>query len=488
MLFAITVPLLAFIALVSWSFSSAVGASPDDDFHLPSIWCGLGERPGLCELPDGADPETETMRLVPSPIMDATCYAFNADESAACWHEETRGMALAGRANIDGLYPPLFYATMASFASKDVSASVIAIRIVNSAFAVALITLVFFALPQRLRPGLLISVIATSVPLGLFLFASTNPSSWAILSAAIVWVCTYGTFITQGRRRWVLVALALFGTVVGAGARADAAVFAVFGIGLGALLGLRHVREQIIAVGGVIVNTVLSIGFYLAAGQSKATLTGLDGDTPPLSIAQHINNFLGVPGLWVGALGNWGLGWLDTILPPAVWVLTTAVFAGGLFVGIRDASIRRTIAVAAAAAAIWVVPFVMLALSRAVVGTQVQPRYILPLMVILLGVGTVGATTEHVWRGHHIAAGGLALTVAATISLQFNFRRYTTGLDVDQIDPGAGAEWWWGTAPSPLALWVIGSVAFAGMLALLWWSALPRHGAGVVGPAQTSLS
>lgn len=474
LLAAIAVPILAFVALIAWSFSAAVGSSPDDDFHLPAIWCGVGERPGLCELPAGETAESTTQRMVPAPILSSTCYAFNSDASASCWRGDESGMALAGRANIDGLYPPIFYATMSVFATPDVAASVITIRIVNSAFIVGILSLVFFALPRRLRPALLISTIATSVPLGLFLYASTNPSSWAMLSAAMIWICTYGSLESSGRRRVLLVALAILGTILGAGARADAAIFAVFGIALGLLLGLRNVRRQWIAAAGAILNIGIAAAFYLSAGQGRAAIVGLDGSSPPLTTAQHVNNLLGVPGLWTGALGQWGLGWLDTILPPTVWVLTTAVFAGAIFVGVRDASRRRLLAISAAALAIWVVPFVMLGLSNAVIGTQVQPRYVLPLMIILLGVATVGMSREHVWRGHHIAAGGIALSLAALVALQFNFRRYTTGLDGNNLDPGASAEWWWQSTPSPLFFWVTGSLAFTLMLALLWWSALPR--------------
>jgi len=36
------------VALGAWSVASPVGASPDEDYHLVSIWCSHGERPGLC--------------------------------------------------------------------------------------------------------------------------------------------------------------------------------------------------------------------------------------------------------------------------------------------------------------------------------------------------------------------------------------------------------------------------------------------------------
>ena len=41
--------LSAILTLSGWALSSPIGSSPDDDFHLPSIWCGQGFRDGLCE-------------------------------------------------------------------------------------------------------------------------------------------------------------------------------------------------------------------------------------------------------------------------------------------------------------------------------------------------------------------------------------------------------------------------------------------------------
>lgn len=474
---AIAVPVLAFVTLVAWSLSSAVASSPDDDFHLASIWCGAGIREGLCELPapytQEAHPE---YRMVPGEIPDATCFAFDSDDSADCWDSDVSGMTMVHRANADGLYPPLFYLAMSPLATEDVMGSVVAMRIVNSAFAVGFLTLVFFALPRRLRPPLLLSLLATSVPLGLFVFASTNPSSWALLSAATVWICLYGSMMTDSvRRRRLLVGLAVAGAVIGAGARADAAIYAVFGVGLALLLGWRRARSSMLpTVGAMVIVAVVAL-FYVNAGQSGAAINGLTTDAPPLTSGQHMMNFLGVPGLWAGMLGNWGLGWLDTQLPTAVWVLTLLVLGGVLLVGMAGFTWRRTVAVVGALAALWLVPFILLATSHAVIGTQVQPRYVLPLLIIAVGVATASPLVDRLWTGSRVALIGVALSIAAAVALHFNIRRYTTGLDVSAIDPGYAAEWWWPVAPSPMAVWVMGVLGFTGLLAIIWLrAAMPQ--------------
>lgn len=456
-------PLLAWIALIAWAFASPVGSSPDDDFHLPSIWCGLAERPGLCEAVDDTP-----ARSVPTAVLSAPCFAFHPDIDAGCWDPGVAGMSVAERANADGLYPPLFYAAMSVFAGTDVQSSVLLIRTANVTFAIGLLTSVFWALPRGLRPALLVSVLVTSVPLGMFLLASTNPSSWAILSAATVWICLYGSFVAQGRRQLVLSGLAVLGALIGAGARADAAVFAIYAVAVALLLGLRDARRALVPLLSAAAVVVVSAAFYVGARQGGAAWSGLDPSTGALTFAQHLSNLFEIPALWTGALGQANLGWFDTYLPAAVWVPTTAVFAGAIFVGIRGAAGRRAIAVAAALLAMWVVPFVMLAQSNAMVGTTVQPRYLLPLLVIAAGVGSLRIDAERAWDGIRFGLAATCLTVSITIALHQNIRRYTSGADDEAIDPGQDAQWWWVGAPSPAVVWIVGSVAFAGMLALVW--------------------
>jgi hypothetical protein len=459
---AIAIPVLAFLTLGSWALSSPVASSPDEDFHLASTWCGLGDREGLCEDTGGG-----TARSIPTPLTTATCFAFDAQQSAACWDPDSSGMTEVARANIDGLYPRVFYAVMSVFASPDIQLSVILMRLVNAAFAVGLLTAVFWTLPRRLRPALLVSVLATSVPLGLFVYASTNPSSWAMLSAATVWITLYGATQTAGRQRLTLAVFAVVGTIVGAGARADAAAYAVFAVVIAMTLGLRAPRSQRVPLAAALGAIAIAVAFYLGAAQGGAVVSGLASDSPPLTPGQIVDNLLNVPTLWTGALGGWPLGWIDTVMPGVVPVLSALVFTGAIFVGIRHADGRRMLAIIVALLAIWAVPFVLLYQSRAVVGDLVQPRYILPLMVIALGVASLRRDGEAAWRGPRIALAGLSLTVAMSVALHTNIQRYTVGSESLRTDPGADAEWWWAGAPSPLSTWIVGTLAFGGIFILL---------------------
>ena len=461
---SIAVPLLFLLTLLSWSFASPVGASPDDDFHLPSIWCGLGDRDGVCE--DSGDPDT---RVVPGPVVSAPCYAFHPDLSADCWNPTTVDMVEAVWMNARGLYPPVFYGVMSIFVGPDVSTSVIAMRVFNSVLAVSLLTAVFFALPRSTRPALVISAVATSVPLGLFIFASTNPSSWALLSAATVWISLYGSTRTKGRRQIILAGLAVLATLIGAGARADAGVFAVFGVLLAAVLTVRRGRPPLVPTIAAGVIVIISAAFYLTSGQGGVLASGLPNQNPPLSGSQHLSNLLELPQLFLGAFGSTGLGWLDTQLPATVHVLGFGVFCAAIFIGIHRLSTRRAIALAMAGAAMWAVPLVLLAQSRSLVGATVQSRYVLPLLIMLVAVASLSPRILRAWRGPRSLVAALALSFAMSLALHDNIRRYTVGQDSNALDPGAGAEWWWSAGPSPLVVWLIGSAAFAAALALLWF-------------------
>src|SRR5690606_14522626 len=74
----ILTPLVAFIAFVSWAFASPIGAGPDDDFHLVSIWCANG---GSIYCEPGSEWDT---RVVSVGFKKPFCFVAQAEESAAC--------------------------------------------------------------------------------------------------------------------------------------------------------------------------------------------------------------------------------------------------------------------------------------------------------------------------------------------------------------------------------------------------------------------
>ena len=116
------------------------------------------------------------------------------------------------------------------------------------------------------------------------------------------------------------------------------------------------------------------------------------------------------------------------------------------------------------------------------VGEALQPRYLLPLIVLLrlLSGDQPRGPRLRFTRVQTFAILG-ALALANLVALQVNIRRYVTGADQQGLNLDAGAEWWWPGFPvGPNAVWIIGALAFAGLLAVLWpqlAAARPRLGA-----------
>jgi hypothetical protein len=456
--------LSVFLTLASWAFGSAPGASPDDDYHLSSIWCASGIEDGQCESAGDA-----TQRAVPAEVSGVACFAFDAAKSADCQLTQDGRLnpdTVRDHGNWNGGYPPLFYAVMSLGVTDDLQTSVAMMRGINIAVAVFMLSLLVILLPRRSRHLVTVPLLVTSVPMGLFLVSSTNPSSWAVLSAAALWPALYAAFDVSGGRHVALLAYAFLTALLGAGARADSALFAVLAVGLVLLLRIRLVGRRplaLITCGAVV---AVSATFFLSAGQSAALTTGL-GDpagTPdwlPLTVA----NAQALPQIWVGSLGYGvmgGTGWLDTTFPSLVSFCTVAAWVAVFFTGLRRTTRAKVAVLGITAATLVVYPLLVLARTGAAVGTEFQPRYVLPLLLMTTGLSLLYLGRDGLgWSRLQLMITVAALTTAHAIALHVQIRRYTTGLDVNGFDLDARREWWWTAAPSPMWVWVVGCAAFA---------------------------
>ena len=475
-------PIFAIIALLGWALASPVGSSPDDDFHLASIWCAAGDRAHECQTV--AD---QNKRAVPAALGKSTCYAFKAEQSAACqgtmFDDKKAGLVTTARGNFQNIYPSLYYRTMNLFVSSNIVVSVVLMRIINILLLVGLTTVLYLFLPARRRPTLVWSLAISLVPLGLFLIASNNPSAWAIISAGTLWISLVGYFESSGAKKVVLGLTAALSTVLGAGARADAAVYALVAIVAVVLLTARLNRRWIISALLPFAMAVTAAAFYFSTKQSLVATSGMPiGADPSQAISPRylfFKNLLNVPYLWTGVFGTRGLGWLDTFVPGIVWVGSFGCFAALAFAGLVSRSTRKLLALAIALGALWFIPTYTLTLSRTVDVNQLQPRYILPLIILLGGVALLQVGRESLKLSkEQIVALVSTLSVANAIALHVNMRRYITGGGVKSWNLNTAAEWWWNIPVSPMVVWVVGSVSFAAFLVIISMGPVVRSAAG----------
>jgi hypothetical protein len=213
-------------------------------------------------------------------------------------------------------------------------------------------------------------------------------------------------------------------------------------------------------------------------GSAAGGLTG--AADPTLTTATLIfTNLALVPLLWLGSFGSSGLGWLDTVMPPTVWIAGLAAFVLLFVFGMRRLRRRTLVAAVGVLAALWLIPTYILVKSHALVGVLVQPRYLLPLLILLAGILIYRHNVAPARLGRPIAWIAIGLmAVANALALHRNLKRYVTGVDVTGVNLDAQIEWWWTMPIGPMAVWIISSLAFAGYLVLLL-QLTPRFGVGL---------
>ncbi|MCB2413620.1 DUF2142 domain-containing protein [Demequina sp. TTPB684] len=476
-------PLLALMTLGAWAFASPVGASPDDDYHLVSTWCALGGSEACTEVED------YNLRQVSTAFDASRCYAMDSDKSAACQARE--GLSLDGptvdspRGNFQNKYPDVFYGTMRLFAGDDLVRSALVMRLVNVTLFVGLATALAALMSSSRRQTLLWGWLVTMVPLGLFLIPSNNPSSWSITGVGTAFIALLGWYESHGKRRWALGAMYVVGIVMAAGSRSDGAIYAAGATLVAALLTSSRNRDWLIRSALPFAGLVVILLLFLTTNQADVGVDGISGGgsvstpgsgsesvaEPTGGFALTAYNLLMVPYLWTGVWGTWALGWFDTVLPSIVPWAASAAFIAVAFAGLALLTWRKVIATVGVLTVLTAFPVYLLTAGGDVVGDQFQPRYLLPLIVLFAFVLVTAAPGRRTVRFTRVQTAVLlgALALANLVALQVNIRRYVTGADTQGFNLGAGAEWWWhGAFIGPTGVWLIGSLSFAALLAVLW--------------------
>jgi Predicted membrane protein (DUF2142) len=465
-LWAVVLAVCGLLAGAGWSLASPPGSAPDDNWHLASIWCAPGASDHDCRR----IPEAPDARLIPSEVAAATCFVQDPTKSGECQDAMDGKLVLDAPVTTGNWlhnYPPLFYIGMHPFITDHLDSSVVLMRMANVVLSVLVVGALVLLVPRRLRAVATVPLLVTAVPLSISLLASTNPSAWTVLSAGTMWVALYAAFETTGRRQRALWVFALLMTVIGAGSRADSALFCVMSVGLVLLLRLPLLLRQ---KGSVLVGALCvaaAAAFFLTSGQSAAVSDGFGVvSTEPVSVwGLTVANAQQLPVLWFGSLsfGFMGsIGWLDTVFPPIVTFATLGCWTGVVFAALRVQSRLKVLALAALALAITAYPLYTLARSRLPVGQGFQPRYALPILIILTGASLLpvaGRRLRFSRTQAYLAAGALA--VGHFVALYTQIRRYVTGTDRSGFDLDRGREWWWGGPVGATEVWLVASAAFA---------------------------
>lgn len=471
-----------FCFLGAWAVSSPPQSAPDDDFQLASIWCaGQSPTTGMCAPSRVPYDEFGVIkRLVPADIGTAPCFRGHPGQSAGCLAKESTKL-VAARTN-SGLYPRPFFSVLHWFAGSDVGGSVLMMRLFNVMLALVVFGCALAVAERGLRAAAALTWGVALVPMGAFFIPSTNASSWAIIG-----IGSLPVFLLQflrgrpGLRMWCAALGSVVALLLATSARSDAAAFGGVVVVACVLMtvladGFAARRRLMVMAAVILWAAILFFQSHIATSVASGGMgSGFPGmQAPPTSalsgIELWLSNLYALPGLLAGSFGmSWGLGWLDTLMPPIVGVSGCAIAAlvilRGLATGGRAARVTFTVV----ALALVVVPLQILQASHGFVGNLVQPRYLYPLVVVAIMVaisgGPVAGPAAFAFTRRQYVAIAVVVGLANAYALHTNIERYVSGLAQDGIDPGYRHAWWWAGSPaSPLGLWLLGSLAGAAAL------------------------
>lgn len=475
----ISIALLLVISLGSWAFASPIGSSPDDGFHLTSIWCSNGGYQGMCE-PD----VSPSSRLVAPALIDSpTCFAYQKQISAKCQIDSgvltNYGLSSVTHGNYSGGgYPPIYYATMHLFASPDVVVSALIMRFVNIFIFVALAISLWLIAPFRTRTAQKMTWAATLIPLGIFLIGSNNPSSWAIIGIGFSVLSLFAFLdnrLTKNQTIWIAL-IYLIAVLISAGSRGDSAAYGVVVVVTVLIATYRSWRDSLLKLMLPLSGLIISAAFYLCSGHAGVTTNGLGeaGSTEEVSAAALlVKNVVSIPNLIVGTFTGegWGLGWLDTPMPEIVWVTALAVCFSIVVISIQRLNLFSAASLLIAAVALIGVPLYILQTSKMQVGEFVQPRYIYPLIILITALAILVTQNEpqfgsRAWR----LLSFIGLSAAYAAALYVNLDRYIHGLGHPLgYNLNANIEWWWSNFPiQPMYLLALGSIATIALLYIVF--------------------
>jgi hypothetical protein len=475
------------VSLGGWILASPVGSDPDGQFHLSSIWCGSGYSPAQCEAPNA-----DSQDLIPKAVMvpagvalAGTCNSYRPDYSASCSVDllNNHDMQMTQFNNEGRLYPNVYYFVASKLVGSQIARSALFIRLMNVLLFVLLVSVLWKLAPSDLREGVGLTLATFLMPLGLFMIASNNGSSWTITGVSVYWAFLAIYLTSPKRFTWVSAGVfAGISAIMAAGSRADGAIFILMStaVAMAVAFGRYHfsLREKWIRLLLPLTVVTYAVFMYFSSNQRGAITNGLAGaeNIGRDSFDALFFNILRLPALYMGALGVRGgvgdLGWLDTSMPEMVAgpVLVTAI--GLVLFSLKRRSLWERLALLACVLSLIVIPLAMLHMDNAVVGELVQARYLLPLLLVTSGVALSGPLPEGAmpWAKKIRMTFFLMLATANTVALHTTMRRYITGNDVTSWNLNSKAEWWWPAGPQPMVIWLLGSLSFAHIVGFLMWS------------------
>ena len=469
--------LTGFFALSAWAFASPIGAPPDGDFHMASIWCAQGDRLGMCKVQKIKN-SNQVELLTPRTLSRYQnpyghfCYVGNSGASAGCTNvvDETSVTELVASGRI---YPvnqvsTSFYDWSSRLSSRNTETSSFKIRIANVLFflgATSLLLMMF----KKYRVVTALALLVGLGPWGSFLISSIHPSSWTITLIPLFLVALFVVIKEKStvlRTFAALAALLIWFTAQDV--RYDSRYFMVIALFAAIAWGIKFRHEFTsrplwLKVSGIVILAII-YGRLLhpLARKFLGSVESMQVGKYLASPIDRVFNFvtIKVPATAIDIFGsNSGLGSGDTPLSDLVVFCGVAGLVVLIYTTAQRVSRKNWLIVFLMSTFIFLLPLRAQLDDIGTSGRYILPLYLMCLVTFLASVETSFArpliTSKTVSR-----VLVLTLTLGNSIALHQTMRRYITGVDVIGWNLNQNAEWWWTVGPSPMTIWILGTIMF----------------------------
>jgi len=459
--------LALWLTLVCWALSSPINATPDEGYHIPSIWCGQGIQEPTCP----AIPGNTNENLVLVPDLSNLCF-----RRSVCNQQSEHTLSQAPIAKYN--YPKAYYWTMNNFVGPNMTQSVLAMRIFNATIA----SLLFFSqailCTNKKYLSWLTGFSFTVIPLGMSLIASINPSGWAITGIANSWMFLLIAKSMPKEERskkfasWALWAFASFMCIA---SRFDATIFLVVTNLIVLIATDGRIKKlnwkYVLGFPAVIIPffIIWRSRFPFLDWASHFTTKSLNANGPSLHIwiTHWMINVVSIP---IEAFGEGRLGAEIVDIPRIVPILGIALLGAALLFAFLQ--VNRTQLFVTFSSFMFMTAVVMRIANMELDLFNVSGRYILPLVPYIVGSCIYFSSSPiqlmEVGQLRRIVIA--CMTIAHALSMYAVVEQNVMGTSFGiQILKVGTEEWWWKESPiGPNFLIVIGSFCFYQFITQAW--------------------
>jgi len=468
----------SFILLLFTWLAVPYGASGDMDYHLTSIWCGWGERPGLCENIQtlSEDPNARFSNHVSAevPFMFQICDSRNIDYWPYCEfevnHTESQRLRMAPQEHMS-----FYYRIMSFFASDNIQMSVMIIRIINILISAMAFYLLLTLTTGKLKFAAISGLTFSIIPYGLQHFSGVTTRSWAITGVMTSWAFLSSFLATpkkDARIRRLRILAYIFAVFLALSSRLDALLMVVISSIFIAILHLTFEKSMTFRQVCTGISVFVFIGFvsqFLPIVKQYANFEIPESHgTAQYILFQilHVPEF--VADWWNYQIGQTGSG------PGIIGIIGITLFAINVAFALQKASTRQCLVFISFS----LIVFLLLAKTSSVGKTMVPLSgfYTLGLAMPWMGISILISNNKL----QFMSTNGNRRTAFCLLSfsnaayfyslLEFYTRRGTSIGWFEKIS--LNDIWWWDIVIGPNFVFLIGALMFPVFLTTTWRSVL----------------